>query len=62
MAEDKGELQLTDYGLSGIPVFQISRYASRALDKGSRVRASIDFMPSWKEDEAFRLLKNGQSC
>lgn len=57
MAEDKGELQLTDYGLSGIPVFQISRYASRALDKGSRVRASIDFMPSWKEDEAFRLLK-----
>lgn len=57
MAEDTGELQLTDYGLSGIPVFQISRYASRALDQGSRVRAGIDFMPSWKEDEAFRLLK-----
>lgn len=57
MAEDTGELQLTDYGLSGIPVFQISRYASRALDGGARVRASIDFMPSWKEGEAFRLLK-----
>lgn len=56
-AEEMGELQLTDYGLSGIPVFQISRYASRALDCGSRVRAFVDFMPSWKEEEAFRLLK-----
>ena len=57
VCRDTGEIQLTQYGISGIPVFQISRYASRALDKGSRVRASIDFMPSWKEDEAFRLLK-----
>lgn len=27
----QGELQLTDYGVSGIPVFQISRYAIRAI-------------------------------
>ena len=27
----QGELQLTDYGVSGIPVFQISRYAIRAV-------------------------------
>ena len=26
-----GELQLTDYGISGIPVFQVSRYASEAF-------------------------------
>ena len=30
LAEDTGELQLTDYGLSGIPTFQISRFAARA--------------------------------
>lgn len=27
---EQGEMQLTDYGVSGIPVFQISRFAVRA--------------------------------
>ena len=56
-AEDTGELQLTDYGLSGIPVFQISRYAARALDGRQRVTVLVDFLPLWKEDEAYGLLK-----
>ncbi len=30
-ASDTGELQITNYGISGIPVFQVSRYISRAL-------------------------------
>lgn len=38
-----GELQLTDYGVSGIPVFQISADAVRALDEGSDVSVEIDF-------------------
>ena len=29
IASDRGEIQLTNYGISGIPVFQVSRYASR---------------------------------
>ena len=33
MSKDKGEVQLTDYGISGIPVFQVSRYASYSLLK-----------------------------
>lgn len=57
LAEDRGELQLTDYGLSGIPVFQVSRYASRALDQGKRVKALVDFLPSWEDGEAWELLK-----
>ena len=57
LAEDKGELQLTDYGLSGIPVFQVSRFAARALDEGRRVVVKVDFMPSWKEEEALGLLR-----
>lgn len=43
--EERGELQLTDYGISGIPVFQISYLASRALYKKKDVRVEIDFMP-----------------
>lgn len=57
LAQDRGELQLTDYGLSGIPVFQVSRFAARALDQGKRVTALVDFMPSWDDGEAFGLLK-----
>ncbi|EHE97687.1 MULTISPECIES: NAD(P)/FAD-dependent oxidoreductase [Clostridia] len=57
LAEDRGELQLTDYGLSGIPIFQISRFASRALDQGRKVIVKVDFMPSWKDGDAFGLLK-----
>ena len=44
-ASDEGELQLTEKGLSGIPVFQVSREASRALDSGRSVRAEVDFLP-----------------
>ncbi|MEY8337318.1 NAD(P)/FAD-dependent oxidoreductase [Lachnospiraceae bacterium 62-35] len=55
-AEDKGELQITDYGISGIPVFQISRYASRALDMGQDVSVSIDFLPFMKKDELADFL------
>jgi predicted Rossmann fold flavoprotein len=42
---DRGELQLTDYGISGIPTFQISRYAVKALDEGKEVLINIDFLP-----------------
>lgn len=45
-AEERGELQLTDYGISGIPVFQFSRVAARALDAGEKVSVEIDFLPS----------------
>ena len=41
----KGELQLTDYGLSGIPVFQLSRFAAKALAAGETVTVSVDFLP-----------------
>lgn len=46
----KGELQLTEYGISGIPVFQISRYVSRALDEGKEVNAFIDFLPGFTKE------------
>lgn len=57
LAEDQGELQLTDYGISGIPVFQVSRYAAEALDHKKRVLAVVDFMPDMTEDQLFAVLK-----
>ena len=42
---EHGELQLTDYGISGIPVFQISSPAVRALYEKKTVAVAIDFLP-----------------
>lgn len=45
VASEEGELQLTNYGISGIPVFQISRYAGKALLEKKDVQVDIDFLP-----------------
>lgn len=50
-ARDTGELQLTDYGVSGIPVFQVSRYAAKALNKKQKAAAAIDFIPHLDTEE-----------
>lgn len=57
LCEDTGELQLTDYGISGIPVFQVSRYAAEALDKKREVEAAVDFFPKASEEEFFQILQ-----
>ncbi len=56
LAEDRGEVQLTDYGLSGIPIFQISRYASISLYRGYPVKVRIDFLPQMSWEESGRML------
>jgi predicted Rossmann fold flavoprotein len=53
---DRGELQLTDYGISGIPVFQVSRFVTKALKKKQKVTATVDFLPSLSGQEAAQLL------
>lgn len=45
-----GQLQLTDSGISGIPAFQVSRYASEALAAGKDVRVRINFMPDFEKE------------
>lgn len=57
-AADTGELQLTDYGISGIPVFQVSRYAAKALDAGKKVQAELSFFPEIDDEELADYLKN----
>lgn len=59
---ERGELQLTDYGISGIPVFQLSRrvnYLLRASGEHSRVELSVDLLPDYDE-EAFAGLCAGR--
>ena len=48
-----GELQLTDRGISGIPVFQFSREAAYALMDGHKVMVEINFLPQL-DDAAFQ--------
>ena len=60
VCSDTGELQLADTALSGIPVFQVSRYASRALADGRDVDLIIDFLPEftdtmWQQELKRRL-------
>lgn len=53
---ETGELQLTDYGISGIPVFQISRYATKALLHKQPVYALLNFAHRMTAEELMELL------
>lgn len=55
LQEERGELQLTDYGISGIPVFQFSRQAAYALQEKRKVMVYIDLLPGM-EEESFRQM------
>ncbi len=54
--EERGELQMVEYGISGIPVFQFSRYAVRAFEKGERVWVEIDFLPDLDWDRVLEVV------
>jgi predicted Rossmann fold flavoprotein len=51
LAEESGELQMVSYGLSGIPVFQVSRYAARALEEGQKPYLVMDIMTAYSLQE-----------
>lgn len=57
VASDTGELQITNYGISGIPVFQISRFMAKALNKNQRAEVEIDYFPQM-EDADFKNFLN----
>ena len=57
LASDTGEIQLTNYGISGIPVFQVSRYAAKALYQKQSVTAVLNFMPDMNKDEFLLFLQ-----
>lgn len=56
--EEIGEIQLTDYGISGIPTFNISGKAVKALNENKKVEVKINFLP---EDDISKLLDTRSS-
>lgn len=50
LRKDSGEIQMTAYGISGIPVFQLSRFAAWELKKGRKVTLCLDSMPEYKKE------------
>lgn len=59
--EDQGEVQFTSYGLSGIPIFQVSRYVSRALEAGQRCEVTLDLWVTHTAELIERILKEKQA-
>ena len=53
VVSERGELQFADYGISGIPVFQISSPAAHALYEKKETVVTINFLP----DLSFREIK-----
>ncbi len=62
---EEGEVQMTDYGISGIPVMQISGMAARLLESKQRVFVQIDFLPEFSDsafsDEIERRMREDRS-
>lgn len=64
--EEKGEVQLTDYGISGICTMNLSSIAARSLDQGKKIDIEINFYNEINNIDKFiefmnhrdKLLKN----
>lgn len=54
----RGEIQLTAYGISGIPVFQLSRYAVQALDQKKKTECILDFYPDYNFQQLRNLVRD----
>lgn len=50
-AQESGEVQFTEYGVSGIPVFQFSRQAAYALKDQKEVNVIVDFFEEQSDQE-----------
>ncbi len=62
LCEERGELQLTDYGISGIPTFQLSGLVNKYMlkNKDCNITARIDFLPDYSEMQLEELFQ--QRC
>lgn len=59
-AEEEGEVQFASYGLSGIPVFQVSRYAARALEEGRSCEICLDFWITHEVEQIMKIVQGKQ--
>lgn len=61
LAENIGEIQFTDYGLSGIPVFQISRFLSKGIYAKQDTKIVVNLVPEWNKEQLLKELKHRKS-
>ena len=45
LSKEEGEIQLTDYGISGICTFQLSHFVTRGLNQNKKEEIHINFVP-----------------
>ena len=55
-ASERGELQYTDYGISGIPAMQVSGRIAPLLKNGTPVYVFVDSAPSIEADELKKYI------
>lgn len=55
---ERGEIQFTDYGISGIPIFQLSRMAAYALMDNKSVKIVANVLPDFDDEMLENLVKN----
>lgn len=60
IADDCGELQYTDYGISGIPAMNVSRFVSEhfALKKNGKIFMAINVLPDFIPEDIFSYIVN----
>ncbi len=54
--KEAGEIIFTDNGISGIPVMQLSRFASQSLFENKKVIMTLDLFPDNSFDELFHMI------
>lgn len=50
-AQETGELLFADYGVSGVCVFQLSRFAAKALSEKKSVALSVNLLPEMRQED-----------
>lgn len=53
-----GEILFTDYGISGPPILQLSRYCSLGLSERKKITLKVDMMSKFTKEELVDFLEN----
>lgn len=61
LATDTGEIQFTEYGLSGIPIFQISSYLSKGIYQKAKTEIYLNLLPDFNKNQLFNELNYRKS-
>ncbi len=54
------DVLFTAYGLSGLAILDLSRYASAALAQSKRVKVTLDLLPSWSKNGLTQHFESAQ--